>query len=146
MKSKLYFFLLTALMGLFGMNAWAQDPYEISTAQDLVDFAKTVNGGDYDANAVLTADIDMTGVDISVFPIGGPDTGKRYVGTFDGQGHKISNFKLINPSAATNFGMFNTNTGVVLKNFWLDSSCEIEGREIVSLIGRHDGGGYFCLF
>ena len=143
MKNKLYFFLLTALMGLFGMNASAQDPYEISTAQDLVDFAKTVNGGDYDANAVLTADIDMTGVDISVFPIGGPDTGKRYVGTFDGQGHKISNFKLINPSAATNFGMFNTNTGVVLKNFWLDSSCEIEGREIVSLIGRHDGGGYF---
>ena len=143
MKSKLYFFLLTALMGLFGMNASAQDPYEISTAQDLVDFAETVNGGDYDANAVLTADIDMTGVDISVFPIGGPDTGKRYVGTFDGQGHKISNFKLINPSAATNFGMFNTNTGVVLKNFWLDSSCEIEGREIVSLIGRHDGGGYF---
>ena len=153
MKQKLYYLFLTALFGLFGMNVWAQDlttriidgkEYnEIGNADDLVIFAQIVNGGDYSANAVLTDDIDMTDADISVFPIGGPDAGIRYIGNFDGQGHKISNFKLINPSAATNFGMFNTNTGVVLKNFWLDSTCEIKGTQVVSLIGRHDGGGTF---
>ena len=155
MKQKLYYFLLTTFWGLFGMNVWAQDLtitviegteyYEIGNGEDLVTFAQIVNNGEYDANAVLKADIDMTDEDISVFPIGtgGENDGKRYTGTFDGQGHKITNFKLINTSAANNFGMFNTNTGVVLKNFWLDSSCEIQGRQLVSLIGRHDGGGTF---
>ena len=102
-----------------------------------------MNGGEYDVKAILTADIDMTDADISVFPIGAPDAAKRYIGTFDGQGHKITGFHLVNPTAATNFGMFNTNTGVVLRNFWLDSTCEIEGTEVVGLIGRHDGGGTF---
>ena len=117
--------------------------YEIDNAGQLVWFAAKVNAGTYDANAILTADIDMTDADISFFPIGAPDASKRYIGTFDGQGHKISNFQLINPSAATNFGMFNTNTGVTLKNFWLDNTCAIEGTELVGLIGRHDGAGTF---
>ena len=119
--------------------------YEISTAEELVMFAQIVNKGAYDADAILTADIDMTDADITKFPIGSitDATAGRYVVTFDGQFHKLSNFKLVNPSAPKNYGMFNTTTGVVLKNFWLDSSCEIEGTEVVSLIGRHDGGGTF---
>ena len=132
--------------GLFdetSMKPNADGFYEIANAGQLVWFAAKVNGGEYDAKGILTADIDMTDADISVFPIGGPDATKRFIGTFDGQGHKITGFHLINPSAATNFGMFNTNTGVVLRNFWLDSSCEIEGTEVVGLIGRHDGGGIF---
>ena len=139
---------LSALLCVGG-HVWALEPngegvYEIGSASDLVAFAGIVNDGDATANAILTADIDMTEADISVFPIGTPASGSgRYSGTFDGQGHKISNFKLINKSAATNFGMFNTGSGVTLKNFWLDSSCEIEGKELVGLIGRHDGAGTF---
>lgn len=121
----------------------AEGFYEIGTPTQLIWFAAKVNAGEYDAKAVLTADIDMDGADISRFPIGAPEAEKRFVGTFDGQGHHISNFLLINPSAPTNFGMFNTNTGVVLRNFWLDSTCKIEGTQIVSLVGRHDGGGTF---
>ncbi len=71
MKQKIYSILLTGLFGLLGMNAWAQDLnittidgkeyYEIGSADDLVAFAQLVNGGDYTANAVLIANIDMTG-------------------------------------------------------------------------------------
>lgn len=152
MKQRFYSLFLTALLGMLGTPVWALlstttidgvEYYEISSATDLADFAALVNEGEYAANAILTADIDMTGADIADFPIGGPDAGVRYTGTFDGQGHKISNFQLVNTSAPTNFGMFNTNTGVVLKNFWLDETCKIEGTQVVSLIGRHDGGGTF---
>ena len=132
--------------GLFDENNMtpnADGYYEIATAGQLIWFAAKVNAGTYDANAILTANIDMADANTSRFPIGAPDTGKRYIGNFDGKGHRISNFQLINPSAATNFGMFNTNTGVVLKNFWLDETCAIEGSELVGLIGRHDGGGTF---
>ena len=56
MKQKLYFLLLTAVFGLFGLSAWAQDLpitvidgteyYEIGNADDLVKFAQIVNGGE----------------------------------------------------------------------------------------------------
>ena len=116
--------------------------YEISNKKELVWFAALVNAGTYDAKAKLTADIDMNGADISHFPIGDASaTSKYYTGTFDGQGHKLSNFQLVNTSAPTNYGMFNATTGVVLKNFWLDSSCAIEGKEMVGLIGHLYGGG-----
>ncbi len=120
MKNKLYFFLLTTLMGLFGMNASAQDLYEISTAQDLVDFATTVNGGDFTANAVLTDDIDMSSLTTWI-PIGdwGAQSGTTeacYKGHFDGQGHTITGF---NFTASQNyFGIFGViSTGALIENF-----------------------------
>ena len=119
--------------------------YEIANAKQLVWFAAKVNSGSPNANAILTADIDMEGADISKFPIGygGDNNSTRYIGTFDGQGHKLSNFQLVNPSAPENYGMFNTFTGVTLKNFWLDSTCAIQGTQVVGLVGRHSGGGTF---
>ncbi len=114
-------------------------PVQISDADDLVNFAVNINHGGTDWDAELTADIDMNGADVSHFPIGTQATGNRYIGTFDGQGHKISNLQLINPSAS-NYGMFVTGDGVVLKNFWLDNTCAIEGTQYVGLIGRHDSG------
>ena len=129
------------------LSVWALEPngegvYEISTGQDLADFAALVNGGQYDANAKLMGDIDMAGVDVSAFPIGGSSTDVRFTGVFDGQGHKISHLALENVEA-TNFGMFNTGSGVVLKDFVLDATCSIIGGELVGLIGRHDGAGEF---
>ena len=114
-------------------------PVQIGDADDLVNFAVNINHGGTDWDAELTADIDMNGADVSHFPIGAQATGNRYIGTFDGQGHKISNLQLINPSAS-NYGMFVTGDGVVLKNFWLDNTCAIEGTQYVGLIGRHDSG------
>lgn len=72
-------------------------PYEIATADDLIEFAKKVNGGregvggDPDACAVLTDDIDLEGSeDNQWLSIGLDGSGRNYIGTFDGQGLTIS--------------------------------------------------------
>ena len=82
----------------------ADGVYQISSAEELYWFAQTVNGGDYDAHAKLTADITInTGVlnadgtlngtpTYTWTPIGEYVKGgeKAYTGTFDGQDHTIS--------------------------------------------------------
>ena len=82
----------------------AQNPYQIGSAAELYWFAKTVNEGDYDANAVLTDDITIQTITYGVdgeplasglkqwTPIGeyGTYGEKAYTGTFDGRGHTIS--------------------------------------------------------
>ena len=71
MKQKLYSLLLAVLLGMPGMQVWAQDLttteiegteyYQIGSADDLVAFAALVcDNEQYGANAVLTADIDLT--------------------------------------------------------------------------------------
>lgn len=67
----------------------------ISTVEGLKAFAKAVNNGYNYAGqtVVLTADIDLNGVEWT--PIGlNADDSKKFKGTFDGQGHTISNFKV----------------------------------------------------
>ena len=70
----------------FHLNGDYAGYYAIADKEDLQVFAAKVNAGEKDINAVLTADIDMTGEDWT--PIG--DTNDGYTGTFDGNGHKIS--------------------------------------------------------
>ncbi len=118
MKQKFYYLLLTALLGMTGMNAWAQD-YEITCAQDLADFATAVNGGEFTANAVLTADIDMS--ELSEWTaIGDWSTGSGsnacYKGHFDGQGHTINKFNFT--STHNYYGIFGViSTGALIENF-----------------------------
>ena len=78
----------------------AAAPYKIGTAAELYWFAQTVNEGDYDAHAVLTANItintDVLKTDGSLnngsfaqwTPIG--DDSNAYTGTFDGNDKTIS--------------------------------------------------------
>ena len=80
----------------------AINPYKIATAEQLDEFRKIVEGGDTDANAILTDDIvlnEKTEVDdngavtnqekLSEWtPIG--NSSRSYRGTFDGDGHTIS--------------------------------------------------------
>ena len=100
------------------MNAWAQTTYEIGNADDLVAFAEAVNGGETDANAVLTNDIDMTGVAWNT-PIGDWNTGavtSAYKGHFDGQGHTISG--LTYTTKMNYHGLFGVvSTGCLIENF-----------------------------
>lgn len=146
MKQKLHFFLI-ALIGLLGnsMSVLAQEDtlFEIATAEDLVAFSEYVNAGNYGANATLTADIDMSSVE-NFTPIGhfGNEANDKYHGTFDGQGHKISNLTAVFPESS-DVGLFNTggdNTHVVIKNLWLDETCYLEGSSRVGLIGNHNHG------
>ena len=71
MKRNFYSLLLCALLGITGMQAWAQELstteiegveyYQIGSAEDLEAFAALVcDEGQSGANAILTADIALT--------------------------------------------------------------------------------------
>jgi hypothetical protein len=111
-------------------GAWAQDPYEISDAQDLIDFADAVNGGETTANAVLTKDIDLAGVDWT--PIGNASV--AYEGTFDGKGYKISGFNAT--SNGNNGGFFGKISSATVKNFSIDGSFTIADGKYEGVIAQ----------
>ena len=70
--------------------------YQIGTAAELVWFAKQVNGGNSAISGVLTADIDLNGINWT--PIG--NDSKKYAGIFDGAGHAIKNLTIDYQTAA----------------------------------------------
>lgn len=100
----------------------------IGTADELIAFANNVNsatesnheGGRW---ARLTADIDMSG---KTFPGIGTDTKfTRYHGTFDGQGHKISNLNMTSNDCAF---IPVAGGGCTVKNLLIDSTCKFNGE------------------
>ena len=116
-------------------NAFGKEPelvdgfYQIAEGANLVWFAKKVNSGNYNLNAVLTADIDLTGFSLDVIC---PDG--TYTGTFDGQGHTISNLTIETDKNYT--GMFGiVGPGARIQNFVLDSTCSIIGGSYTAIIG-----------
>lgn len=125
-----------ALAGFFLMtcaNAWALDEvdgcYQIGTAQDLVDFATLVNEGKPEAQAVLTADIDMTGVEWTSISL--------FRGTFDGQGHSITNFNYT--TTGDNQGFFGQIMGATLQDFSIAGTLNAMNGA-TGTIGYADGG------
>lgn len=143
MKKNLLITLLCAVGALWSNEAQALEQkdgvYQIATAQDLVDFSAIVAGGEQDANAVLTANIDMTSVE-GFTPIGSVAT--PYKGTFDGQEHIISNL-YINLPEQEYVGLFGVlNNGAYIKNVVMDELCEINGKCFVGgIAGGTNGGG-----
>ena len=97
--------------------------YAISSAEGMVWFANTVNGGNNfkDKTVKLAADIDLAGIEWT--PIG---RGNRFQGTFDGQNHTISNLTSVLDSTSTTQygnGLFGDITGgAVLKNFVVENA------------------------
>lgn len=85
---KKHLFSLLAMLTAFGSSAFALDQingvYQIGTAADLKAFAELVNGGNYTANAILTADIDKGNDGTKIAQSG------EYQGIFDGAGHTIT--------------------------------------------------------
>ena len=120
-------------------NGTKDNPYQIATADDLLEFAKLVNGGKTDADAVLTADIDLSEIcgeefDSSWTPIGNSSI-NQYRGTFDGAGHTISGLYIKNTSSDTDYqGLFG----------YVSGSGEIEYLTVsgsVSVTGGNSVGG-----
>ena len=110
--------------------------YEISNGEELKWFSLFVNTGETTANAKLTADIDMAGIDYT--PAG---RGVVYCGTFDGQGHKISNL-IINTPGTQYVGLIGVvGGGASVKNVVLDSTCELYGDAFIGVVGGSNGGG-----
>ncbi len=148
MKRQLKAFVLTLLAAGMAGSVWALDQengvYQIGTADDLIDFASIVNGGENNANAVLTADIDMStkSPDKSWTPIGNNDN--RYIGTFDGQYHVIDNLVYEGGEKIGIFGV--VNGGCVIKNLIAGPNNSIKGTSMVGgIIGASDGSGWVTL-
>ena len=134
MKQNFYSLLLTALLGMTGLNAWAQSAtYEIGSAADLVAFAQAVNGGQTGANAVLTDNIDLDGTTWT--PIGNAD--KKYTGTFDGQGYAILNFEY---TATSDYnGLFGYISNATVKNFSISGTLTSDGYTKNGVVGCATG-------
>ena len=112
-----------------------QGRHHITNGRQLLAFA-AIAKEETTASAVLDADINMQ--DLSWTPIG--PTGKPYHGTFDGQGHRISNLQISIPENYT--GMFGQVTGgAIIRNFVLDNTCSIEGAAYTGLIGGNTTAG-----
>lgn len=84
----------------------AEDPYQIGSAAALAEFRDKVNDGETTANAVLTANIDLSEEKGSWTPIGNAQivNGTTYKGTFDGQGHSVSGLYVAGSENAGLFG------------------------------------------
>ena len=82
--------------GFDGGDGTAERPYEISTAEQLQEFAAQVNAGQTTLCATLMTNIDLGGADWT--PIGNYNI--AFNGTFDGGGHKIEGLNV--PSTGYN--------------------------------------------
>ena len=120
----------------------ADDPYQIATAQDLIDLGNTPN--DYDKHFVLTADIDLaeTPFDRAVIPSGSTRTrgasNTPFGGVFAGNKHVIRHLQIIGQGDA---GLFRyIAKGAVISDLGLeDVTIEASGSTVGALVG-HNGG------
>ena len=162
MKTKLLSAALLAAAWLAGGSVWAQSEpeqdsdgwYLLGSVDDVEWFGDQVLAGHHTIKGKLTADIDYEGVTNAHKPIGN-DTHK-FIGHFDGQGHRIKNMILNNPTSAKGVGFFGSirgggdgfimgsdtekevNLDVVIKNLIIDSSCSISSNQTMTagVVGR----------
>lgn len=133
----------TATLAVYETPQQTDGVYQIGTAGELFWFAALVNGTlegmaqNTAANAVLTADIDLGGskwtpiAPSATFKNDATSveetTDKSYSGTFDGQGHTISNFEIRTNSAEKTSGLFGTVTGTIQNLGIVDASFDNGG-------------------
>ena len=136
---KKQFIALFVLLGCANVNAIEQidGVYQINTAKDLTDFAALVNAGTTNANAMLTADIDMS-TESASFPMIGTSA-SPYAGTFDGQFHTISNLVLDREQGDVALVSY-AQPGCTIKNLILDETCSASGAShTAGIVSRFTG-------
>ncbi len=111
--------------------------YSISTVDELVALADYVNSGKDTTGMtfVLGADIDLASIS-NWTPIGDYSTNSNYQfkGTFDGNGHVISNLTIDNATKDYQ-GLFGYTNRANIKNVGIDT-CSINGKDLVgALVG-----------
>ena len=131
-----------------------EDPYEIATAQDLVDLGNAPN--DYDKHFVLAADIDLSGYTFDHAVIAEEDTEANtsgfqetaFGGTFDGNGHRILNLAITGEAYLGLFGQIGSqgkvsNLGIVDANV-IGTGEITKLRYIGGLVGKNLGSLVNC--
>ncbi|MBQ7988922.1 MAG: glycerophosphodiester phosphodiesterase, partial [Bacteroidaceae bacterium] len=125
---------------LLELNFWLSQEngvYQIENGRDLAVFAIVVNSGEANANAVLTADIDMTDFSNSFSMIG--TSANPYAGVFDGQFHTISNLVLDREQGDVALVSY-AQPGCTIKNLTLDATCSASGAShTAGIVSRFTG-------
>ena len=104
---------------------------QISTAEDLKNFALAVNEGNTELDAALKADIDYEDF-VKIGDIGD----HKYAGTFDGKFHCIT---YNTEATASSFGLFGGLSGTI-KNLKVDGSITTGTNKIGGIVGECFGG------
>ncbi|MBE6573773.1 MAG: DUF2341 domain-containing protein, partial [Ruminococcaceae bacterium] len=106
----------------FGGSGTEEDPYLISDAEELVNMAELINGGDSrvagDKIFTLTADIDLSLIDS--FPMI-----NSFSGTLDGCGYAIRNLTIHHTTGSTPYGI-----GFIHKNYGTVCDVTFDGAYI----------------
>lgn len=131
----------------------AEDPWQIATVEQLLDFAASVNdgsrGGYAGETVVLMADLDLTGV--AWIPIGNMNDMENYttlfMGTFDGQGHTVSHLAYESDEFVIGAGLFGLSAGEI-KNVTVKDTVvtctEGTSQAIAALVGYNMGSVSGC--
>jgi len=131
-----------------GGSGTADAPWQIASVDQLAYLPATVNDGSKSgymgAYFVLTADLDMTGVDWR--PIGNMNDMENrttlFLGSFDGQGHTVSNLTYKNDQFIVGAGLFGISVGEI-KNVNIENAavhCTNAGAMAIgSLVGYSIG-------
>ena len=93
----------------------------VETLEDFTIFENSVNKGANYSGITVFLDSDLSFAGKTFDPIG--NSSKYFRGTFDGQGHVISNLNMA--SSFQYVGLFGYSWGLTIKNVILDSSCSI---------------------
>ena len=123
----------------------------LSTPTDLVKFSSDVNSGTSYAGTTVLLGGDMDFADDlsdQYAPCGYYESVNNYrcfLGTFDGQGHVISNLAV--NSAAVYVGLFGYTTGATIRNVVMDASCSVMNyytgsgfSRVAGILGECRGG------
>jgi hypothetical protein len=160
MKTKTHVVLfLTAIITLAAGNAFGaysggtgepDDPYRIATKADLLALAADTSC--YSKCFILTADVNMTGqvftmAIIAAIPSNDPFLETWFTGTFDGNGHKITNFN-INGEDNSYLGLFGyLSSQSSVKNLGLENfavSGSSDSQNVGGLAGVNGGSITNC--
>ena len=117
-------------------------PYQIRTARQLIYLANHTE--DYSKHFILTADIDLTGYSFTAALIAmdiDPDRnwdGAAFTGTFNGDGHTISNLVI---DGASYLGLFGYIDGGSVTNLTLENvDISGTGESVGGMCGKNDDG------
>ena len=126
-------------------TTWYNDTdteFTLDTAEQLAGLAKLVDGGNTFAGKTikLGADVDLASLPFN--PIGHSSNGKSFNGTFDGQGHTISNMYEQSDLSAWQYegeyyGLFAYTNGATIKNVTIADAYISSGRnEAAGVVGN----------
>lgn len=100
--------------------------YLLGSVQDWIDFAALVNGGTANANARMTADIDLGDDQTRIGSTSDNNNAQHYKGIFDGQGHKLT-VAYVETGGSNLCAPFNKLDGATVRNLHIKGTIHTAG-------------------